>query len=552
MKADKQHDKVQDSAQSSTYAEFFTGIIDESELAATSIIAKKICRIADIKETQLFSINLKSRLEQHTHFYKRNLELIEDSNDENTASYRFIDMGIKNPTQLNSYICQEKKNGKWVNTKVGLLDTLMAELSANAAKINSHNELEESAATTNREIKGNTENNSVENESNTSVETGEEQGTDQEMQTKLNQEKKETVSSKTISSSDEEHRNKNIENQGEEENESSEVIEEAQVTDKETSKESESSTTVEVKETVEEKKEEVRTDKEQEVQKSINNTAHEEEPRQIIEPVSEVKVNTDHKKGTDKMEEIGSENDQVIDVELFKQESWDLNNKGKEILLKYLQIICNIGISRQREKILANDKKDTYLANTGLLNRLGKDVYVIFNSSTNDYITNIEAVISKAQLIKKGFTRDAATTILDAITPWKNEEDLKFNIKTIEEFELPESTGLETLLTKLNRTCKQNNIDIADDFNLDMLYDKIESSINRALSIYRRDSSYITPVSSKQSKNGVAYAIPFDKTGLYMIAIINEDEFAEIKDIMDSSRVFTFAKVINPFLEKLA
>lgn len=235
---------------------------------------------------------------------------------------------------------------------------------------------------------------------------------------------------------------------------------------------------------------------------------------------------------------------------VLMQNSWGKN----DAMDYYLENICMIAMQKEQaeNRILTNSDSTVYLINSGLLNRLGQDLYITYEYENRE-VSNIRKVNNKSELIKQGFTRKDAAKNLEPILAWVNEEELEFDAETIDDFDLQNFDLLSEIVESMQVKYGSH---IQAFYNLEKMCERFEISINLALKINRRDKRYITPIYEEKIE-GIAFMIPLyidsinDAPSFVMIVTDHDNEFFEIIDIVDIDTAYLKAKLINPYIKSI-
>ena len=211
------------------------------------------------------------------------------------------------------------------------------------------------------------------------------------------------------------------------------------------------------------------------------------------------------------------------------------NWKSDAGLDRYLKI-CGTRLSQ----LIEQDMTDYYtfngthaVINTGLFNRFGLDIYVMYKVTCTDTyeFTSCAVVEGKSDMISKGFSRDEASRELLPITFFNYGEPEVFTA-AMSDFDVSTSALMHIIGTRRERFPENMN-DVSDS----MIVSKIMQALEIGVKIQARDHSYIKPVYSGKAK-AVAWVFPLhinrSLTEQPELALIvrRRDCFYEIKTII--------------------
>lgn len=213
------------------------------------------------------------------------------------------------------------------------------------------------------------------------------------------------------------------------------------------------------------------------------------------------------------------------------------NNWKTELGLDRYIKICGARLTQLIEKESSDyylyDGSEFAIINTGLLNRFGRDILIMYKAAGTGSYKFIPWVVieSKSDVIKKGFTKTQANKELKPIQFFDNEESRVFGAN-IEDFDVSTSALMHIIDARRERFPE-----IAQHVSDSALVSKITDAIDRGIKIQQRDSSYIKATYSGKART-IAWVFPLhidnELTEQPELALIvkKNDDFYEIKTII--------------------
>lgn len=232
-------------------------------------------------------------------------------------------------------------------------------------------------------------------------------------------------------------------------------------------------------------------------------------------------------------------------------DSW--NTSHCNALDYYIQIICQraeeISYVSNDDRIVRSTDGTVTLINTGLLNNLGQDMYIIYKKNGTE-ITDIKRVTAKSELMFYGFSKEAVKKNLLPVILWDDEKDLEFNGDELEDFDFQNRNMMNSAILSL----RENFSVSTERYSMEALYNRIINSITLALKIHRRDKRYILPVYDPELKK-INFIIPLhvddyidDRPEFALVIGDNDSLFYEIKEVIDLETAYIRAKTVNPYI----
>lgn len=202
--------------------------------------------------------------------------------------------------------------------------------------------------------------------------------------------------------------------------------------------------------------------------------------------------------------------DKIYDLLLIK-ENWKISNKNRlriylsRLLTKvrYEQSISDAESYTGNGYVL-DRSRSRCLINTGLIDKFNNDIYVVdFHNNIEDIDKKrIELFRSKSSLVDIGFYKEDIMNLPKPIIFYNDVRELIFKAN-IEEFDLNDTRMLNHVLNeRIHRFPEQYR-----DTSLNILAERVLSSLRTALKIAERDYKYIVPMYNLKF-NCIQYLVP--------------------------------------------
>lgn len=213
-----------------------------------------------------------------------------------------------------------------------------------------------------------------------------------------------------------------------------------------------------------------------------------------------------------------------------------INNwKSIQGLDRYIKIIgARIGqlISQKKTEYYVLNNIQSAIVNTGLLNKFGSDIYVIYRKhiTYNLYVPH-KIVYSKKVYLEEGFTKDKSGVVDLKPISFFNDDDLLF-CPTLDDFDITPKALFHIIEERKDRF--PNNI---RDMSEQMIAQKINNALELGLKLQQRDNSFAKPSYSTLTGT-ISWMIPLHINREYteepelVLVLRKAGEFFEIKTIL--------------------
>ena len=245
-----------------------------------------------------------------------------------------------------------------------------------------------------------------------------------------------------------------------------------------------------------------------------------------------------------KIESISIVNDALLEKNLASEIYDNLvfsTFSSVEGLERYLKI-CGVRIwdlvqSTQRSFYIQNSNATKLVINTGLMNRIAEDVYVIFDVHLGKkiYLAR-ELVKSKGDLIRNGFTKEDAINVNQLLPiSFFDEDESRLLVADYDDFDLSYDK-LDHVLHERRERFPSNIQDMSDS----EIVNKIILNLQFDLKILKRDPFFAkASYSGNENHKGVSWMLPLylnsdcgcGKPELVMV-IVKCGEFYEVKTVL--------------------
>lgn len=190
-------------------------------------------------------------------------------------------------------------------------------------------------------------------------------------------------------------------------------------------------------------------------------------------------------------------------------------------------------IDKESSDYYLYDGSDFAIINTGLLNRFGRDILIMYKAAGTGSYKFVPWVVieSKSDIIQKGFTKSQANKDLKPIQFFDDDESRVFDAD-IDDFDVSTSALMHIIDARRERFPE-----IAQHVSDSALVSKITDALERGIKMQKRDSSYIKATYSGKART-IAWVFPLhidneltEQPELALIVKKNND-FYEIKTII--------------------
>lgn len=192
--------------------------------------------------------------------------------------------------------------------------------------------------------------------------------------------------------------------------------------------------------------------------------------------------------------------------------------------------------------VVPNDKKDKVLVNSGLVDRYGIDIWLIYSISQNGKFMLYQIVDSRRDLSRAGFAR---ITNLEPLKFYDSKSDLIFD-GTMEEMDLEDTTRLVHILSeRIDRFPER-----VKDYPVAVLYSKLRGSIEAALRRCRVDYKYAVAMYNLR-RHKIQFLLPFflsdELNAAPELAIIidKDKDYYSVKTIISLEEAYGNARVLS-------
>lgn len=212
------------------------------------------------------------------------------------------------------------------------------------------------------------------------------------------------------------------------------------------------------------------------------------------------------------------------------------NWKSQNGLERYIKICaCRLEelIAAEKEEyyMLAND--GTAIINTGLLNKYGEDILLVYKrTSDNSSFVSEKVVASKGELLKMGFAKEECAKEVLPISFFDDEKT--FFDASLEDFDI-NLASIEHIIEQRRDRIPEELRNIPDN----VIVSRIKDAIELGVKLQKRDKSYIKASYSSQTK-GISWFFP-----LHIIKPLTEEP--ELVLAVRKCNGFYEAKTILPY-----
>jgi len=250
----------------------------------------------------------------------------------------------------------------------------------------------------------------------------------------------------------------------------------------------------------------------------------EQETKKLVQEPREMSVNTYGNQEYYSACELGA----VIRKQLLV-DKWRTAG-GFERFLKIIGARVWQLVQQGRDEFFVINKTKSLVVNTGLLDKFGMDIKVMYriNLTTNTY-NPYRLILSKQDFLDNEFTKEQANAMIRPISFLDDGED--FNVR-MEDFDI--STRALIHIIEERRSRFPQNL---QDMSCDKLAQKIEDALRLGLKMQERDRSYVKP--SYSGKTGkISWAMPlhanneFTEEPELVLVIVKQNVFYEVKTVL--------------------